>query len=694
MGGKVLPTPTTNTFMKQSNKLSRTIIAIVMTLGVSLSALAHDFEVDGIYYNILDKTAKTVEVTFSGGSYNKVDDEYTGDVVIPNSVTYGSTTFSVTAIGSGAFDGCTGLTSVTIPNSVTAIGSCALRSCSGLTSVTIPSSVTSIGSWAFSGCSGLTSVIIPNSVTAIGSGAFDGCSGLTSVTIPNSVTAIGSVAFRSCSGLTSVTIPSSVTSIGSWAFLFCDGLTDVNITDLSAWCKIDFYIDKSNPLSYANHLKLNGTEITNLVIPNDITEIKQYAFSGCDGLTSVSIPNSVTSIGDEAFMSCSGLNSVTIPNSVTSIGTAAFIHCAQLTEVTIPNSVTAIGVNAFNGCDSLSSVNITDLSAWCKINFVNEYSNPLIYAQHFKLNGSEITNLVIPNDITEIKKYAFINCDGLTSMSIPNSVTSIGDEAFMSCSGLNSVTIPNSVTSIGAGTFRSCSGLTSIVVERGNTTYDSRDNCNAIIETASNALIEGCKNTTIPNSVTSIGKSVFAYCSGLTSIVVKSKNTTYDSRDNCNAIIETASNTLIAGCKNTIIPNSVTAIGDDAFLDCDGLTSIAIPNSVTSVGDRAFLDCSNLTSVTIGNSVNSIGNEAFMRCSKLNKIVINSENTTFDSRDNSNAIIETKTNTLIAGCKNTIIPNSITSIEDDAFNGCYGLTSVTIPNSVTSIGHKAFYECI
>ena len=232
----MLPTPTTNTFMKQSNKLSRTIIAIVMTLGVSLSALAHDFEVDGIYYNILDKTAKTVEVTFSGGSYYKVDDEYTGDVVIPNSVTYGSTTFSVTAIGSFAFDGCTGLTSAAIPNSVTAIGSCA---------------------------------------------------------------------FRSCSGLTSVTIPSSVTSIESCAFLFCDGLTDVNITDLSAWCKIDFYIDKSNPLSYANHLKLNGTEITNLVIPNDITEIKQSAFKGCSGLTSVTIPDSVTYIGDWAFSGCS-----------------------------------------------------------------------------------------------------------------------------------------------------------------------------------------------------------------------------------------------------------------------------------------------------------------------------------------------------------------------------------------------------
>ena len=236
MGGKVLPTPTTNTFMKQSNKLSRTIIAIVMTLGVSLSALAHDFEVDGIYYNILDKTAKTVEVTFSGGSYYKVDDEYTGDVVIHNSVTYGSTTFSVTAIGS----------------------------------------------WAFSDCSGLTSVTIPNSVTAIGFNAFNGCYSLSSV----------------------------------------------NITDLSAWCKINFVNEYSNPLICAQHFKLNGSEITNLVIPNDITEIKKYAFINCDGLTSMSIPNSVTSIGELAFMNCVRLSSVSIPNSVTSIGDEAFKSCS------------------------------------------------------------------------------------------------------------------------------------------------------------------------------------------------------------------------------------------------------------------------------------------------------------------------------------------------------------------------------
>ena len=264
------------------------------------------------------------------------------------------------------------------------------------------------------------------------------------------------------------------------------------------------------------------------------------------------------------------------------------------------------------------------------------------------LNG----DLVIPPSVTydgttysvtTIGYLAFYGCSGLTSVTIPNSVTTIGDVAFDGCTGLTSVTIPNSVTSIGNYAFASCSGLTSIVVENGNPKYDSRNNCNAIIETESNALLVGCKSTIIPNSVTTIGSGAFQYCSGLTSvtipnsvtaigtlafagctgltsIVVENGNPKYDSRNNCNAIIKTESNTLIAGCKNTIIPNSVTTIGDQAFLGCTGLTEVTIPNSVTTIGEGAFYGCTGLTSVTIGNSVTSIGNYAFAGCTGLTSI--------------------------------------------------------------------------
>ena len=263
--------------MNKLTKFSRAILAIAIMLCVALPTLAHDFEIGGIYYNYIDQTAKTVEVTYKGNFGNSYN-EYSGSVTIPSSVTYSGTTYSVTSIGSAAFYDCTGLTSITIPNSVT-----------------------TIGSNAFYGCTGLTSVTIPNSVTSIGNLAFCYCTGLTSVTIPNSVISIGNMAFEGCTGLTSITIPNSVTSIGSDAFSGCYGLTEVNISDLSAWCKIDFKNKSANPLCCAEKINLNGTEIKDLVIPNDITEIKNYAFICCKGLISLTIPNSVTSIGEKAF---------------------------------------------------------------------------------------------------------------------------------------------------------------------------------------------------------------------------------------------------------------------------------------------------------------------------------------------------------------------------------------------------------
>ena len=267
--------------------MKRILFITFAVLLSTLSASAVIFNVNGIAYCLLDG-GKSVFVTQGG--------DYTGSVIIPERVSHQGSTYSVTEIGRGAFSQCTGLTSVTIPNSVTSIGESAFMNCEGLTSVTIPNSVTTIGEQGFLGCTGLTSVIIGTSVTSIGDDAFVGCTGLTSVTIGNSVNSIGASAFTCCTGLTSVTIPNSVTTIGA------------------------------------------------------------SAFSGCTGLTSVTIGNSVNSIGNSVFYGCTGLTSVTIPNSVLVIFEDAFLGCTGLTSVIIGNSVQAIRKAAFKGCTALKKI--------------------------------------------------------------------------------------------------------------------------------------------------------------------------------------------------------------------------------------------------------------------------------------------------------------------------------------------------
>ena len=288
--------------MKQ--KLFTLFLVLVANMGI---IYASNTQVNGIWYDF-NESNKTATVTYRGSGYNSYNNEYSGSVIIPSSITYNGTSYSVTSIGERAF-----------------------YDCSSLTSVTIGNSVTSIGQYAFAVCSSLTSVTIPNSVTIIGDYAFYRCSSLTSVTIPNSVTSIGNDAFSNCSSLTSITIPNSVTSIGYEAFVACSSLTSINV-------------GASNP---------NYSSIDGVLFNKDKTTLVAYP-GGKQG--AYTIPNSVTSIGGGAFDNCSSLTSVTIPNSVTNIGERAFYDCSKLTSITIPNGVTSIGVYAFGGCESLKTV--------------------------------------------------------------------------------------------------------------------------------------------------------------------------------------------------------------------------------------------------------------------------------------------------------------------------------------------------
>ena len=697
---------------------------------------------------------------------------FTGDLFIPN---------SVTSIGEWAFGKCSCFTgSLTIGSSVTSIGEKAFSDCSGFTEVIynatncadvmvyhaspfigcggiltiggnveripnnmfrgtaftggliIPNSVTSIGNSAFSGCSGFTgSLTIPNSVTSIGNSAFSGCSGFTgSLTIPNSVTTIGNNAFANCSGvMESLTIGNSVTMIGDHAFYGCSGLTsiavfaetpptlqsgsfDVPITipvhvpcncaeayqGASGWSNFTNIIEVCSVSIAASASPAVGGSVvgggtfdfgatcTVTAIPNQgyhfwywtenghiVSNQSNYTFSAVsdidlvavfstidpsdaisfvdsnvkalcianwdvngDGELSYTEAGMVTTLSDvfredtvitsfnelqyftglnsintSAFYGCSGLATVEIPNSVTSIIDSAFYGCSGLTELTIGESIITIGDYAFWNCPALATVHFNATNCVSMQTQMGDGYSYVYYNSVFSGSGNDgvtpIVTLTIGENVTRIPDYAFYGSIGLT-----------GD-----------LTIPNSVTSIGYGAFGCCSGFESIVVESGNTSYDSRENCNALINTNTNELMLGCRNTIIPNSVNSIGFAAFAYCTGLTSLE---------------------------------LPNSVMEIGDDAFGHCSGLTgNLTIPNSVTTIGGFAFDDCSSLTSLTIGNSVTAIGYYAFYNCSGL-------------------------TDSLI-------IPNSVTSIGYRAFSGCSGLTSLTIPNSVTTIGSEAFNDC-
>ena len=382
------------------------IILTLAAVAVSVTAVSGQgtgmpmYYIDGLIYRRTSGTTVSCEGAFDDGVKN---------IVIPETINANGSVFTVTGISDSAFADYSYLYSVTIPGSVTTIGNSAFRGCSRLASVTIPNSVTTIGGLAFYGCSGLASVTIGNGVTFIGNSAFYGCDNLASVTIPNSVTTIGHFAFSDCSGLASVTIGNSVTSIGSFAFYGCSGLESVNISDLSAWCRIDFTDSESNPLYHANNLYLDGELIRDLTIPDDITEIKYYAFCGCSRLASVTIPDSVISIWDSAFEDCSGLASVTIPNSVTTIGDSAFEDCSGLASVTIPNSVTTIGDSAFENCWRIETLVIG--------RNVTSIGNCAFYVEYYNLKRIDVLASVPPSVASDDVFYSYRYSD--TELNVP-----------------------------------------------------------------------------------------------------------------------------------------------------------------------------------------------------------------------------------------------------------------------------------
>ena len=716
---------------------------------MGVDSFAHDIAVanaDGvtIYYTYINNSTE-LQVSYRGSSYSYYSNEYTGNVNIPETVTYNNTTYSVTSIDYRAFYQCSGLTSVTIGNSVTSIGGYAFSYCSGLTSVTIPNSVTSIGDYAFYQCSGLTSVTIPNSVTSIGYEAFRGCSGLTevnfnatnctsmgdssnpvfknctslstlnigdnvqnipsyafyecsslkSVNIGNSVTSIRERAFDGCSGLTSITIPSSMTSIGIYAFCDCSGLREVNFNATNC----------TSMGSYTCPVFSGCSSLTTLNIGDNVENIPNSAFMWCFSLTSVTIGNSVTSIGSSAFESCKSLTSVTIPNSVTSIGEDAFRYCSGLKTVTIGNSVTSIGETAFSGCSSLTSV-------------------------------------TIPNSVTSIGESAFSSCSSLTSVTIPNSVTCIENSVF-SGSGLTSVIIPNSVTSIGQYAFRGCSSLESVIIGTGvlsigSLVFDNHRPAKVIWLTntppSGYSYAAGTVNYVANNLYTSLSnKTVYNLLSsmfevdGVKYVPVSMADRTCDAidclyndeaenvhigetvtyRNNMGDLTFTVNQVHPYACYNNKSIKDIQLsfegnVGSYAFYNCTGATAASVANK-GDVGEYAFSKCTSLSTVTASNE-GTIGNYAFAKCTASmtatltnkgnlgNNVFYNCTGLTSAEIANTGAI----GNYGFYGCSSlqtATLGEKVTGIGQYAFSGCSTLGSIVIPNSVTSMGQYAFQDC-
>lgn len=688
---------------------------------------------DGLKY-----TVSGGEVTITGHT-----DDLPADVFIPSTIEG----YPVTTIWNYAFYECDILTSIAIPNSISHIWEGAFVGCRQLTDVYYAgfeadrANITIDGwgngpfcnaTWHYryyfasievydgleygilddevtiTGYTGdlpsdltIPAIIKGYPVTIIGESAFDECSSLTSVTIPDSVTTIRDDAFRDCNSLTDVTIGTGVIFVGDNAFYGCRYLRTVRITDIVAWCAIDFIGADANPLCGAREFYLDGVLVTDLVIPDSVTSFDNWAFYGCDALTSVTIGSGVTSIGEYAFHDCSYLTSVAIGSGVASIGEDAFSNCTYLTAIIVddknPTYCSVDGVLFDKSCTVL-----------------------------MQCPGRKSGNFTIPASVTSIAESAFSGCKSLISVAIPDGVTTIREHTFSNCSSLLSVTLPASVTAIRESAFAASRQLTDVYYtgseeDRANMTIDGWGNDPLLNATwhynyfNQPEVYSGLKYGIADGAVTITG-----YTDGLpANLTIPDTIEGYP--------VTTIRESAFYGCTvltSVTIPSSVTFIGRYAFSCCSALPFIAIPDSITTIDEGAFEDCYSLTSIAIPVSVTTIAKDAFSSCYQLTDVYYagseeDRANMDIDEWNNSallnatwcyNCFVQgglmyeiadgeiTITGTTDDLPADLVIPSTIkgypvTTIGDSAFYGCDSLVSVLIPDGVTSLGERAFYDC-
>lgn len=704
----------------------------------------------------------------------------------------------LTELGKGAFRDCTELQRITVPAGVTVIGDYTFSGCAALQEASIAGSVTNIGAYAFSKCVLLESITISETVTEIGSYAFSGCEAIKTMKLPQGISKIGNYAFQNCMGLTEMKVPENTEIIGASAFSGCSALQSLSLPFVGGAAEAEnasastvfgyifgttsykggtaakqFYASSGSVTSYIpdslTEVEIAGGKIwygafsacnhlesIHFLTTESVADIGAKAFQGCAELTDITLPDGIQTIGDYAFSGCAALKAIPQMNEIKTVGSYAFQNCSSLKGISLPQSVTTINLAAFSGCSSLESMTLpfvgssasqetaskttlfgyifgtvnytgamavqqkyaSNSTATCylpaTLKKVTVTGGKILYGSFYGCSG--LTNLTLPEKVTEIGDYAFYNCGGITGMTLSKDITKIGNYAFAGCSGLTEMLLPASVEIIGNYAFQDCTSLQDISIPGKVTRISSYlfGGCTALeqisipygVQTIDTYAFQNCSSMTditVPDSVSEIGLAAFSGCSSLQSMTLpfvgSSSNLTsastkslfgyifgsrsytggiavkqqYSASGTTYYIPESLANVRItggtllygafygcSGLAHLTLPENLTDIGKYAFYQCSGLKEISLPNSVTGIGQYAFAGCSALKTFSLPPKVSSIDNYTFSDCASMDQITI---------------------------------PKGITKIGDSAFQNCSNLTSVIVPDSVTEIGSAAFSGC-
>ena len=610
----------------------------------------------------------------------------------------------------GAFDGCVNLQKINLPESLRFIGQQCFRNCPKLKEIVIPNKIKTIHSKTFS-FTGLEKVTLGAGVKEIATSAFNNCNELKEVIFNQNLQKIGALAFYSCFNLRTIDLSNTkVEKIEDSAFHNCYMLSEVKLPD--------------SILSIESNVFLNCVSLEKIAIPESLVNIGVNAFTKCPNLKVVDvnknnrvyrtnkaknalieintaklvfatkdyqIDDDIKVIGPSCFAD-SRMTSINLPKSLEAISRYAFNNCKWLKEINIPESVKEIGANAFEGCSSLEKANIPEK--------ITQIDNEVFAKCH------NLKELKLHNKIVNIGKGSFSSCENL-NISIPNSVKAIGYKAFKDCHAIKELRIPQVTDNINENAFYGLSkSLETIKVDPLNTKYSSGKDANILVERKNGLLILGCKNSTINKEVNTIGAYSFAWCECLKEVSLPYtvqdieqgafKDCVNLEKVNLGKVyhIEKGAFKGTRALENITLPDTLVAIGNEAFVD-SSLKEITIPNSVSKFGTRIFANCEKLESIHIPSTLTDFDRAMFAGCQNIQHITVDEMNITYDSREKCNAIINKvdSFNTLVYGCRNTVIPQSVKAIGKSAFTDVLGLKKITIPSGVTRAHNSAFQNC-